>query len=152
LGEYINARGSVVVWNASFERGVNGEIAKRRPEYAHVIERINSRIVDMREIFSKQYYVHPDFRGRTSIKAVLPVLCPELSYEGRAIREGATASEQWWEIASGQGGPQKRREIGDALRAYCKLDTYAMYAIWAVLTGLLGEGATVAGPACIEAN
>src|SRR5262249_1832600 len=76
---------------------------------------------------------HPDFRGSTSIKAVLPVLCPELSYEGLAIREGATASEQWWEMVSGAGAPEKRREIADALRAYCKLDTFAMYAIWRVL-------------------
>jgi hypothetical protein len=133
LGEHIDPRGSVVVWYAPFERGVNEEIAKRRTEYAHLMERINRQIVDLREIFSKQYYVHPDFRGSTSIKAVLPVLCPELSFERLVIREGATASKQWWEMVSGNGDPKKRREIADALRAYCKLDTYAMYAIWRVL-------------------
>src|SRR5262249_9039973 len=37
------------------------------------------------------------------------------------------------DMLSGQGGTLKRREIADALRAYCKLDTYAMYAIWRVL-------------------
>jgi hypothetical protein len=133
LGEHIDPQGSVVVWYAPFERGVNEEISKRRPEYVHVMERIKRQIVDLREVFCKQHYVHPRFRGSTSIKAVLPVLCPELSYEGLLIREGATASEQWWEMVSGKGGPQKRREIADALRAYCKLDTYAMYAIWRVL-------------------
>jgi hypothetical protein len=80
LGEHTDPQGSVVVWNASFERGVNEEIAKRRPEYAHVMERIDRQIVDLREIFCKQHYVHPGFRGSTSIKAVLPMLCPELSY------------------------------------------------------------------------
>jgi hypothetical protein len=105
---------------------------KRKPDYAHVMERINRQIVDLREIFSKQHYVHPDFRGSTSIKAVLPVLCPELSYEGFAIKEGATASEQWWEMVS-DGSAHKRREIADALREYCKLDTYAMHAIWRFL-------------------
>jgi hypothetical protein len=98
-----------------------------------LIERVNQQIVDLRDIFSDQHYVHPGFRGSTSIKMVLPVLSPELSYEGLAIREGATASEQWWEMVSGAGGPEKRREIGDALREYCKLDTYAMYAIWRLL-------------------
>jgi hypothetical protein len=87
------------------------------------MERINRQIVDLREVFSKQHYVHPGFRGSTSIKAVLPVLCPKLSYEGLAIGEGATASEQWWEMVSGNGDPKKRREIGEALREYCKLDT-----------------------------
>jgi Domain of unknown function(DUF2779) len=47
LGEYIDQRGSVVVWYAPFERGVNEEIAKRRPEYSPLIERINRQIVDI---------------------------------------------------------------------------------------------------------
>jgi hypothetical protein len=110
------------------------------------MKRINRQIVDLREIFSKQHYVHPNFRGSTSIKAVLPVLCPELSYEGLAIKEGATASEQWWEMVSDNGSAHKRREIADALRAYCKLDTYAMYAIWRTLN-FLTEGAVASGMA-----
>jgi hypothetical protein len=142
LGEYIRPEGSVVVWYAPFERGVNKEIAKRRPGYGPLIERINQQIVDLRDIFFKQHYVHPDFRGSTSIKMVLPVLCPELSYEDLVIREGATASEQWWEMVSGAGGSQKRREIGDALREYCKLDTYAMYAIWRTLYNLTEDAMT----------
>jgi hypothetical protein len=133
LGEHIDPQGSVVIWYAPFERGVNEEIAKRQPKYGPLIERINRQIVDLREVFCKQHYVHPGFRGSTSIKAVLPVLCPELSYEGLAIREGATASEQWWEMVSDNGSAHKRREIADALREYCKLDTYAMYAIWRFL-------------------
>jgi hypothetical protein len=139
LGKHIHPGGSVVVWYAPFERGVNKDIAKGRPEYGSLIERINQQIVDLRDTFSDQHYVHPDFRGSTSIKAVLPVLCPELSYEGLAIREGGTASEQWWEMVSGAGGAEKRREIPDALREYCKLDTYAMYAIWRELQYLTGD-------------
>jgi hypothetical protein len=149
LGEHIAPEGSVVVWYAPFERCVNKDIAKRRPEYSPLIERINQQIVDLRDIFSDQHYVHPDFRGSTSIKAVLPVLCPELSYEDLVIREGATASEQWWEMVSGAGGPEKRREIADALREYCKLDRYAMYAIWRTLNYLTEDavvGARFPGP------
>ena len=146
LGELIDPQGSVVVWYAPFERGVNEEIAKRRPEYGPLIERINRQIVDLREVFCKQHYVHPGFRGSTSIKAVLPVLCPELSYEGLAIKEGATASQQWWEMVSDNGSAHKRREIADALREYCKLDTYAMYAIWRTLN-FLTEDAVAGGMA-----
>jgi hypothetical protein len=29
------------------------------------------------DVFSKQFYVHKDFKGGTSIKDVLPVLVPE---------------------------------------------------------------------------
>jgi hypothetical protein len=109
------------------------EIAKRRPELTGVIERMNGQLCDLEKIFSEQHYVHPGFRGRTSIKAVLPVLCPEFSYEKLAIKEGATASNEWWKmIAPGTSGAQKKA-IAAALREYCALDTYAMYAIWKVL-------------------
>ena len=72
LSKHVAPSGSVVVWHAPFERGVNAEIAKRRPEYARVIERINAQLWDLEKIFTEQHYVHPNFRGRTSIKAVLP--------------------------------------------------------------------------------
>ena len=88
LSKHIAPGGSVVVWHAPFERGVNSEIGKRRPEYAAAIERINGQLCDLEKIFTEQHYVHPGFRGRTSIKEVLPVLCPELSYNGLAIKEG----------------------------------------------------------------
>jgi hypothetical protein len=39
-------------------------------------------------VFAKQHYVHPDFRGSTSIKAVMPVLVPQLSYDDLEIKEG----------------------------------------------------------------
>ena len=93
LGEHIDPKGSVVVWFAPFERGVNAEIARRTLLPAAVMSRINSQLVDLREIFAGQHFVHPDFRGSTSIKAVLPVLVPELSYKTLAIQEGGAATE-----------------------------------------------------------
>ena len=94
------------------------------------MERINGQVRDLRDIFSKQHYVHPEFRGSTSIKDVMPVLAPELSYDGLAIKEGTMASEQWWTMTSAETQAGERAVIADALRAYCKLDSYAMYAIW----------------------
>ena len=77
--------GTVVVWYAPFERGVNKEIGDRNSAYAKAMERINAQIRDLRDIFSDQHYVHPGFRGSTSIKHVLPVLVPDLSYEELSI-------------------------------------------------------------------
>ena len=74
--------------------------------------------------------MHPDFRGSTSIKDVLPVLVPELSYDGLAIKEGTMASEQWWTMTAAATEAGERAAIAEALRTYCKLDTHAMYAIW----------------------
>ena len=130
LDQHIDPKGTVIVWYAPFERGVNKEIGERQSAYASQMERVNGQVRDLRDIFSKQHYVHPDFRGSTSIKDVLPVLVPELSYDGLTIKEGTAASEQWWAMTAGETNPSERAAIASALRSYCKLDTYAMYAIW----------------------
>ena len=130
LDRHIDPKGTVIVWYAPFERGVNKEIGERLGPYSGQMERINGQVQDLRDIFSKQHYVHPEFRGSTSIKDVMPVLVPELSYDGLAIKEGTTASEQWWTMTAAETEASERAAIADALRAYCKLDSYAMYAIW----------------------
>jgi hypothetical protein len=94
------------------------------------MERINGQVQDLRDVFAKQHYVHPAFRGGTSIKDVMPVLVPELSYDGLEIREGATASEQWWKMTADDTPAGERERIAQALRKYCAMDSYAMYAIW----------------------
>jgi hypothetical protein len=134
LDRHIQPGGSVVVWNASFERVVNEELGKRLGgNHVNRISQINGSIRDLRDIFSKQHYVHPDFRGGTSIKDVLPVMVPELSYDGLDIRDGTMASEQWWAMTAADTPAAQRADIAEALRAYCKLDSYAMSAIWRTL-------------------
>jgi hypothetical protein len=137
LERHIEPKGSVVVWFAPFERGVNEEIGKRRSAYANQMQRINGQVEDLRDVFSKQHYVHPDFQGSTSIKAVMPVLAPELSYDGLAIKEGTMASEQWWKMTDDDTPAGERDEIAKALRAYCGLDSYAMFAIWRKLNRVI---------------
>jgi hypothetical protein len=139
LDRYIDPKGTVIVWYAPFERGVNKEIGDRLSAYASQMERINGQVRDLRDIFSKQHYVHPDFRGSTSIKDVLPVLVPELSYHELKIKEGTAASEQWWAMTADETKASERAVIADALRSYCKLDTYAMYAIWKQLQLIIAK-------------
>jgi hypothetical protein len=140
LERHIDPTGTMVVWYAAFERGVNEEIGERLGRYASLMERINGQVEDLRDVFAKQYYVHPDFRGSTSIKNVLPVLVPkrELSYDELEIKEGATASEQWWKMTADGTPAGERERIAQALRMYCGLDSYAMYAIWKKLQLVVG--------------
>ncbi len=130
LNEYIKPEGTIIAWNKSFEIGVNNEIAQRLPEYRELLERVNGQFYDLMEVFSKQHYIHPDFRGSASIKKVLPVLVPELQYKDLAIHEGGQASEQWWFMVSPTTSEENYAEVSRNLKEYCKLDTYAMYAIW----------------------
>jgi hypothetical protein len=129
-------RGAILTWNQSFEKGINDKLAYRNPHAAALLADVNARIVDLMDVFSSQAYVHPGFRGRTSIKAILPVVVPTLSYKALAIKEGATATTRWNEIVTGQVDAATAAKIRTELLAYCRLDTLAMVEIWQALTEL----------------
>ena len=122
--------GSIIVWNKKFECKINEELARRLPAVRTFIDGVNSRVYDLMDIFTKQYHVHKDFQGSTSIKAILPVLVPELSYKKLGIQEGGTASQKWTEMTTGAISQPEKDLIAHNLREYCKLDTFAMYAIF----------------------
>ncbi len=136
LKKNIGPIGSVIVWNKGFERGRNEEIARRMPEVKAFMDSVNSRLYDLMDVFKKQYYVHKDFRGSTSIKRILPVLAPELSYDKLGIKEGGTAAESWNKITTGKVSQGEKEKIKKDLLVYCELDSYAMYDIWKVLGDL----------------
>lgn len=127
LLKVIGTEGSVIVWNKNFECKRNEELALLQPMYADELLAINERVFDLMEIFSKGLYVDYQFHGSASIKKVLPILVPELSYDGMEIGEGATAMTKWWEMVNqGTDGDL----IAKNLLKYCELDTWAMVEIW----------------------
>ncbi|MFM1815365.1 MAG: hypothetical protein RLZ98_2060 [Pseudomonadota bacterium] len=127
------ASGSIITWNKTFEKGVNDKLAARNPAASRFLADLNDRIVDLMDVFSSQAYVHPDFRGRTSIKAILPVLVPKLSYKALEIQEGATATTRWNEMVTGEITADETAKLRAGLLAYCALDTKAMVEIWRML-------------------
>ncbi len=139
LVQHIKPKGSVISWNKSFEQGVNRELAGRVPRHRAVLEHINGQMYDLKDIFHKQYYVHPEFRGKTSIKKVLPALVSGVSYADLNIHEGGQASDAWWTMISLSTSEVEQRQIASDLKTYCGLDTYAMYAVWRHLQNLIEE-------------
>ncbi|MEX0919392.1 MAG: DUF2779 domain-containing protein, partial [Parcubacteria group bacterium] len=137
LMSHIGEKGSVIVWHKNFECGRNRELAQRIPDSKNFFDNIERRIFDLEIIFKKQHYVHKDFKGSSSIKKVLPVLAPTLRYDGLNIREGGTAADSWNKIISISLSEGEKEQIVQDLREYCKLDTFAMYAIWRELHKLL---------------
>jgi hypothetical protein len=136
MREDIGDIGSVIVWNKVFERDRNKELAELFPEYASFYESLNTRIYDLMDVFAKNYYVHPGFLGKCSIKYVLPVLVPELSYKDLAIGKGDIASVRWYEIVTSENTSDADQVFADLL-AYCKLDTLAMVKIYEHLTSTI---------------
>lgn len=136
LQQNIGATGSVIVWNKSFECGINEALGGRVLLKKAFLQSVNDRVFDLMDIFKKQYFVHKDFRGSTSIKRVLPVLAPELSYKDLEIHEGGTASQIWNRLTTTEMSPEEKFKIAEDLRKYCERDTYAMYVIWKYLDEL----------------
>jgi hypothetical protein len=130
LSSDIGPRGSVIVWYKPFEMGCNEAMALLHPEHAEFLHDVNHRVFDLMEIFSNQLYSHPSFFGSASIKKVLPVLVPELSYKDLGIGEGMTAQLRWMKAASGGYTPEGARQVYDDLIEYCGQDTLAMVRIY----------------------
>ena len=126
-------KGSIVTWNMSFEKSCNKLLGEICPDFAGPMRAINERVVDLMTPFKSKWYDNPRFGGSASIKNVLPVLCPELSYKTLVVQKGDQAQSLWMETVLGGRNSEKRQQIFDDLREYCALDTYAMVEIWRVL-------------------
>ena len=131
-----NDSGSVIVWHKPFEMGRNKELGELNPAASHYMEQLNDRIIDLKEVFSKCMYVDPRFRGSSSIKKVLPVLAPELSYENLPINNGADANKSWGKMIKGEFSDHEAKKVQRDLLVYCEQDTFAMVRIWQVLKNL----------------
>ena len=130
--------GSVIVWNKGFEMGRNREMATDYPEYKDFLLGVNDRVYDLMEIFSNQYHVHPAYHGSVSIKYVLPVLAPDLSYKAlEDIQNGAIATLRWYESVAKPMTEERRQKIYATLLKYCELDTLAMVRIYEHLTEII---------------
>ena len=130
LEKYLPSKGSVIVWNKAFERGINLKLMIRNVAHVDFFENLNDRLVDLEVPFKKQFYIHPGFKGKTSIKYVLPTLAPSFSYKDLNIQEGGAASDTWNKIISGKFADESVEVKSKDLLIYCKLDTLAMYEIW----------------------
>ncbi len=136
LRSHIGDTGTVLVWNESFEKSCNRSLAIEVPDLANFLNDVNDRIRDLMIPFSKGWYVDKDFCGSTSIKKVLPVIVPALSYSGLGIHEGGTAQRLWMQaVIDGKDSIDKEVMFADLLE-YCKLDTLAMVDIFNVLRKL----------------
>lgn len=126
----VGAQGSIITWNMSFEKSVNTTLGRMFPEYTEQMERINERVVDLMVPFKARWYDDPRFEGSASIKNVLPVVCPDLSYAGLGIQDGNSAQRAWMSVVlDGEREVERERVLGDLVE-YCKLDTLAMVEIY----------------------
>jgi len=88
--------------------------------------------------FQKKYYYAPELKGSYSIKAVLPALFPDLSYDELEINEGGLASIAYESLQT-ETDLMFIAEIKQQLLVYFKLDSLGMLKILERLE-LISEG------------
>jgi len=126
LLELLGDRGTILAYNAPFEKGRLQDLAEAFPAERRPIEAALRRFQDLITPFKNGWLVHPAFQGSTSIKAVLPALVPGMSYEGLAVADGGGAIRAYAEFLRPATTARRRREIRQDLLEYCGQDTLAM--------------------------
>jgi hypothetical protein len=120
--------GSIVVYFAPFERGVLESLARWFPEYRVAIEGQLEKFIDLIVPFRQRLYWHPGMGGSNSLKRVLPIFAPDLSYEDLEIGDGEEAMAVFLSLEE-EGDPDRVAALRQSLWKYCALDTLAMVRI-----------------------
>jgi len=115
----------VVVWNQAFEKRILGDLADHLPKHAERIARVLEDVRDAMALFRARTVYFWQQKGSYSIKVVLPLLVPDLSYEGLDVADGGMAVEAYGALCAATD-PQELARIRKALLDYCGLDTLAM--------------------------
>ena len=131
LLEAVPTEGAIIAYS-SYEKTMMNELSSEFPLYADRLQAMCDRIVDLHKLVRDNYY-HPGFNGSYSLKSVLPVLVPSLSYADLKIPDGMAASMFYPRMFASDTPEPERAEIRDALLAYCQRDTEAMVRVYDAL-------------------
>ncbi len=152
--ELIGDKGNIIAWNDKFEKGRMKELAAYFPQYQDKLNEMINRTFDLWYVLNGFHHVlydvwgipkkegvnyyHEDLQGSYSIKKVLPIFVPSLSYSNLEVGNGTDALVTYAKFPS-----MDKKEFTikrDALIEYCKQDTWAMAAILDALRNLVQTG------------
>lgn len=141
--------GTVLVYNQNFEKARINELIENFPKYKDELEKINNHVFDLyyvlrgnKDMFAgymaqsnipSYTYYNNKLHGSFSIKKVLPIFT-DLTYSNLVVKNGTQAVCAYGELPNLT--PKEYEEKYQALRVYCRQDTWAMVEI---LRGLRKE-------------
>ena len=136
----LGTEGSIVAHHDSFEKGRIKDLASALPDLSADLLALLPRFVDLEKIV-RDHVKHPGFKGSTSLKAVLPALCPKgCSYEELTIADGDAATLAYRKFLESELGEAEKDAIFKDLRVYCGVDTEAMVQIHDALVEMARAG------------
>jgi hypothetical protein len=137
LTDVFKGAGSIVHYSPFEKRCLNRLMAAGVPGANALMGQFLQSSVDLEKFFGELVY-HPKFRGKSSIKVVLPVMVPGLSYDDLEVKSGGMAEMSYVLARTGEllGDDLAHRRA--ALLKYCERDTLAMVRLFERLSELAG--------------
>lgn len=135
LRQFLGKTGSIVAYNASFERNVLKWAVKMRPEYGEWLDVVLERFVDLLLPFRNFVVYHPGQHGSCSLKSVLPALTGQ-KYDHLQVQNGEMAGWTFRKMLESEDEAEIEGLRGD-LERYCRLDTFGMVLILKKLKELI---------------
>ena len=124
--------GSVISYSAHFEVSRINEMANVFPDLSKQLFDINTRMIDLLDIFKGEFMYQKEMGGSFSIKSVLPALFPDnpnLDYKtNEDVQNGMAATLTFLSLKNRTQAERER--IRKNLLKYCELDTMAMVEIY----------------------
>lgn len=134
----------ILAFNASFEIRVLRELAAAFPQYKQKLEKIIDNTIDLAVPFKQRQVYHWEMYGSFSQKAILPLLVPELQYDGMEVADGMMAMDAYFAMC-GSNDPKEIQAIRANLLEYCALDTLGMVRILERLKDIAESGHAIKG-------
>jgi len=126
--------GCVVAYNMAFEKRVLRELGEFLPVLRKRLNAVTSGMVDLMEPFKRRDIYHWRMNGSYSLKSVLPVLVPEMTYGDLEISDGAMASEAYFTMET-MADPAELSRLRKALLEYCEQDTLGLVRLLEMMRG-----------------
>ena len=128
--------GPIFVYHMTYEKLRLQELGTRHPQHAEVLKKYIDRLFDLLPVVKEHFY-DPRMQGSFSIKQVLPVIAPDLDYGKLAEVQDGTAAQVAYLYAAFDSNttPERKAELDEKMRKYCRQDTWAMVELAYFLSG-----------------
>lgn len=123
--------GHIVVYS-DFEKSRLQELARDYPQYDTRIAKVIDRLYNLEKTV-RTSVSHPDFKGKTSIKYVLPAVVKENDYKGLSIGNGGVAMTRYRQAINGEIPQEEASQVYKDLLVYCGVDTMSMVKVFNAL-------------------
>jgi hypothetical protein len=117
--------GPIIVYSG-YEERILKELQQLYPDLSDSLAAIIGRLVDLLPPMRKHFY-HPQQHGSWSIKALLPIVAPDLNYKTlENVHNGTEAQLAFTKCIDPATDPTTCQKLELDMLAYCRLDTLAM--------------------------